>query len=1100
RHDAEELRARFAREALLTARLEHPSIVSIHEAGRWPTGEPFYAMKLVAGRSLSEIAAERRPLEGRMALLPNLIATVEAVAYAHRQRIIHRDLKPSNVLVGELGETVVIDWGLAKDLAADTSPGAGTTAAAAADPPAPADPAADTAAPADLAAAAAAAAVAATDPAAAAVAETATALPAAAAPAATPASRSRSGRGTASSRSSDLTVEGSVMGTPGYMAPEQAAGADVDERADVYALGAILYHLLGGAEPYTGAGGAEILAAVQAGPPRPLAEVEPGLPQDLCTIVEKAMARAPADRYPTALELAEDLRRFQTGQLVGAHEYSRRELLVRFIARHRHLFVAATAALVATAIILTVSFRRVMRERDRAEVLKRAAARRADDLTLARAAQLVDSDPRKALEVLTELSPDAPPPQWRRAHLVASEARLRGIPTTLTGHDAPVNALALSEAGDLLASADGNAVRLWDLESGRGRELARQPVEIIGVHMSSDGRWVATAGLDGVIRVWSTADGWGTQLGGHEALVYGVEFLPDGRLLSCSADSTIRRWDAATGQQEVIGRHDGAVFLQAVARDGRTAVTSGEDRVIRVWQLADGGRSSRLLRGPDRRLGALAISRDGRLVAAAGGFDEIWLWDLEAGTSRLLRGHEGGAGDLAFSPDGRLLASAGSDHSIRLWDTATGQSEVLRGHQDAVSAVGFDGTGELLTSAGADGTVRVWSVGDQGAGAVQVLGGHGARFPAVMSADGTTLVTASGTTVRRWSIGSIGSALRGHRGTVTAVEFAPSGRVLVSAATDWTIRLWPLGGPDASRPVPRVLPTGAQVTALAVSPAGDRIAALDARHAVTLWPLAGGEPRRLDGAAFGEPVFAPSGTVLAAPSLDHTVRLWDARTGEARILRGHTAWVLAVAFSPDGRWLASAAADRTVRVWRFPDGEVRSLDAQAPVRHVAFAGPGRVVAGELSGAVREWDLATGEMRELAPARAGAVASLVTAPGGDLVAWVDGEGEVQLWSRRAGEHRTLPRGGRAVEHLLFAGGGRMLLGHGAGDHALVWDTATGAGMTLRSYGRVLHDLAVSPDGLFIATAESDRTVRLWPYDLPRSPEPLRAWLRAAAAAR
>jgi WD40 repeat protein len=114
RHDANE--ARFLREALITARLEHPGIVPVYEAGRWPDGTPFYAMKLVSGRSLRELIAERTTVEQRIGLLHHVIAVADAIAYAHGRRIIHRDLKPANVIVGEFGETIVIDWGLAKDL------------------------------------------------------------------------------------------------------------------------------------------------------------------------------------------------------------------------------------------------------------------------------------------------------------------------------------------------------------------------------------------------------------------------------------------------------------------------------------------------------------------------------------------------------------------------------------------------------------------------------------------------------------------------------------------------------------------------------------------------------------------------------------------------------------------------------------------------------------------------------------------------------------------------------------------------------------------------------------------------------------------------
>ena len=111
--ESEELAKRFEREARITARLQHPSIVSVHEAGRWPNGKPFYAMKLVTGRSLWDAIKQT---EQRISLLPNVLAVADAMAYAHAQRVIHRDLKPNNIILGEFGETIVIDWGIAKSL------------------------------------------------------------------------------------------------------------------------------------------------------------------------------------------------------------------------------------------------------------------------------------------------------------------------------------------------------------------------------------------------------------------------------------------------------------------------------------------------------------------------------------------------------------------------------------------------------------------------------------------------------------------------------------------------------------------------------------------------------------------------------------------------------------------------------------------------------------------------------------------------------------------------------------------------------------------------------------------------------------------------
>ncbi|HEY3801030.1 MAG TPA: serine/threonine-protein kinase [Kofleriaceae bacterium] len=294
--DSEAIVRRFEREARITARLQHPSIVGIHEAGVWPSGEPFYVMRLVSGRSLDEAIAATTSFAERLALLPNVLAVADAIAYAHGQRVIHRDLKPRNIVVGEFGETVVIDWGLAKDLG-DSS---------------------------DL--------------------ET-----------------SFASAGTAVGTSGPgETTAGDILGTPSYMPPEQAAGQAVDERADVYAIGAMLYHVLANEPPYRSQSSAEVIAALMVEPPVPVSKRAPAAPTELVAIVERAMAREPAARYRTARELADDLRRFQTGQLVGAHRYSTGQLLRRWIRRHRTAIAAVAAAAIVGIVVGVVALRRII--------------------------------------------------------------------------------------------------------------------------------------------------------------------------------------------------------------------------------------------------------------------------------------------------------------------------------------------------------------------------------------------------------------------------------------------------------------------------------------------------------------------------------------------------------------------------------------------------------------------------------------------------------------------------------------------------------------------------------------------------------------------
>jgi serine/threonine protein kinase/predicted negative regulator of RcsB-dependent stress response len=314
-----DMRARFEREARITAKLQHPAIVNLLEAGTWPGGEPFYVMKLVSGEALDKAIASRTTLGERLSLLPNVIATVDALAYAHTRSVIHRDLKPGNVLVGEFGETVVIDWGLAKDLG---------------------DPSGRD----DVAA----------------------------------------GPYRAGASGAVETVAGEVMGTPAYMPPEQARGETVDARADVYSLGAMLYHVLAGGAPYTGASVHAVLDAVLDRSPVALESRATGIPADLVTIVNKAMARDAAARYATARELADDLKKFQTGQLVGAHAYTSWQLLRRWVRRHRTPVLITSVAIVALGVLGGLSLSKIFEEKARTEQQRRSAvASRSDaeDLT-----------------------------------------------------------------------------------------------------------------------------------------------------------------------------------------------------------------------------------------------------------------------------------------------------------------------------------------------------------------------------------------------------------------------------------------------------------------------------------------------------------------------------------------------------------------------------------------------------------------------------------------------------------------------------------------------------------------------------------------------
>jgi WD40 repeat protein len=302
--------ARFMREALITARLEHPSIIPIHDVGAHDDGEPFYCMKLVEGRSLEEIVRATPMLAERLALLPHALAVADALAYAHDRQVVHRDLKPSNVLVGPFGETVVIDWGLAKDLR---------------------DPA-----------------------------------EAKLEPRAEHTLKGDGGR--------ELTQTGELLGTLPFMPLEQAEGHDVGPPADVYAAGALLYFLLSGRPPYDGRNAAAIYHQLLATPPPDIHQLVPDISPDLAAIVRRAMARAPTDRYDSARELAADLRRFLAGRMVAARVYSAMDVLRYFVARHRTLLGIVGTSLVLLLALGIFSYVRISRENAEAERQRTRAA------------------------------------------------------------------------------------------------------------------------------------------------------------------------------------------------------------------------------------------------------------------------------------------------------------------------------------------------------------------------------------------------------------------------------------------------------------------------------------------------------------------------------------------------------------------------------------------------------------------------------------------------------------------------------------------------------------------------------------------------------
>jgi serine/threonine protein kinase/DNA-directed RNA polymerase subunit RPC12/RpoP len=317
-------KARFVEEAQITGQLEHPNIVPIHELGVDAKKRLFFSMKMVRGRSLQQVLQELRDYprtaekEYTLTRLLNIfVAICNALAYAHSRGVVHRDLKPANIMIGDFGEVYVMDWGLAKVLQpVESKPSAVIHAAT---------------------------------------------VPSFAWADETPDSRSSNSVKTNRQSGDDATLDGTIMGTPLYMPPEQAMGdiAAIDRRSDIYSLGALLYEILTLQAPIDKEGGQmAILMRVGQGEIKPPAERVPErarggkIPKELAAVAMKALAKKPDERYQTVETLRQDIERFLEGRSVSAKEDTKWEALWKFAQRNKGLSAATAAATVLLTVVL----------------------------------------------------------------------------------------------------------------------------------------------------------------------------------------------------------------------------------------------------------------------------------------------------------------------------------------------------------------------------------------------------------------------------------------------------------------------------------------------------------------------------------------------------------------------------------------------------------------------------------------------------------------------------------------------------------------------------------------------------------------------------
>jgi eukaryotic-like serine/threonine-protein kinase len=758
-----------------------------------------------------------------------------------------------------------------------------------------------------------------------------------------------------------VTRSGDLVGTLRYMSPEQALGrrGALDHRTDVYSLGATLYELLTLEPAFGGDDRQELLRRIVAEEPRPARRLNPAVPADLETVVAKAMAKAPDERYATAQELADDLRRFLEDRPVRARRPSLWQKGRKW-ARRNEPVVWGLALFAALAVLGSLvgagayAYQKGQLAWEKDQVARQQeVARRGSDQRLYHA--LLD----EAAALRLARGPGYRARVWEKLHEAV------GLNVPEKGPDR-VRATVLACLGDPVGleriegpsaarapppplSAEWEAVVREELRRANPPEPARYARAV-----SPDGEVLAFSAMSSVVHLRPRGGAWRRQAISTLGAVYDLAFTPDRQSLIAGCEEGVIVWDVSRLPAGAVrwSCRCGNVFSVAAQPGGRLLATAG--RRLELWSLS----TNRLVAALESPANGATVefSADGKLLLAVAGGRAVAGWPVnDTPERRLLYADQGGVPAVAFSPDGKLLAAGSKGGAALLWDVASGRlRHACRthppglGHFGTVEAVAFSPDGRLLAAGDFLGDIRLWGA-ETGKEVARAL--HSGTKPpgqvwrVQFSSGGRYLAAGGGQGVEVWEVWADGGAVtlarwRDVHGpgpdkvlTVYDLAFHPGEAELAFlSASGWLHRLGMEKGTPSAPLGPRA---AVQLRALQFDAAGERLTYVTRSGTLGVYDWRTGAVRDTGQKALQ---VAQSGRWAATPGLGHEVLLYDLEAGRpayALPAEGSDVWCLT--FSPDGTLLAVGLSDGGVALWDLEQVRARLAEFDLPVPSTARA-------------------------------------------------------------------------------------------------------------------------------------------------------------------